>query len=78
MFIMNNRVKLYGLATLFVTVSTILIFSNVAWSDSDRDKDYCYDQVGDGHFCFDTKKKCKQEQKSDEIAESPCYNKDLN
>jgi hypothetical protein len=49
---------------------------NIAWSDSDRDKDYCYDQVGDGHFCFDSKQKCRHEQKQDEIAESPCYNRD--
>jgi hypothetical protein len=49
---------------------------NIAWSDSDKDKDYCYDQVGDGHFCFDNKQKCRHEQKQDEIAESPCYNKD--
>ena len=55
-----------------------ILFSsyNFAWSDSDQDKDYCYDQVGDGHFCFDTKQKCRHEEKSDDIAESPCYNKD--
>lgn len=34
---------------------------------------FCYDQVGDGHHCFDTEKKCKQVQKHDHIAESPCY-----
>jgi len=49
---------------------------DIAWSDSDNDKDYCYGQVCDGHFCFDTKKKCIHEQKQDEMAESPCYNKD--
>jgi hypothetical protein len=43
-----------------------------AWADTD--KNYCYDQVGDGHGCFETKQKCKGEQKKDEIAESPCYN----
>jgi len=37
-------------------------------------KYYCYDQVGDGHVCFETKQKCKAEQKKDEIAESLCYN----
>jgi hypothetical protein len=40
------------------------------------DKDYCFDQVGDGHPCFDSKQKCRQEQKSDDIAESLCYNED--
>ena len=43
---------------------------------ADSDGDYCYDQVGDGHFCFDTKKECRHDQKNDQIAESPCYNKD--
>ena len=65
---------------LIAPLVTVLILSaiistasyNIAWSD----KDYCYDQVGDGHFCFDTKKKCRPEQKQDDIAESPCYNKD--
>lgn len=33
-------------------------------------KNYCYDQVGDGHFCSDTKKECKHEQKHDDIAET--------
>lgn len=47
------------------------ISSNLAWSD----KDWCYDQVGDGHPCFETKNKCKHEAKLDE-AESPCYNQD--
>jgi len=42
---------------------------------ADSIKNYCYDQVGNGHFCFDTKKECKHEQKHDEIAETPCYNK---
>jgi hypothetical protein len=40
------------------------------------DKDFCYDQVGDGHFCFDTEKQCEKKLKHDDIAESPCYNKD--
>jgi len=38
---------------------------------------YCYDQMGDGHFCFDTEKQCEKKLKNDEIAESPCYNKDI-
>ena len=59
-------------------MSIALISSNVVWANSDRDKDYCYDQVGDGHFCYNTKEKCRHEQKSDEVAESPCYNKDRN
>jgi hypothetical protein len=47
---------------------------NIAWSDSD--KDYCYEQVSDGHFRFDSKHTCRQEQKNDEIAGSPRYKED--
>ena len=54
----------------------ILLFAMPIIVLADSDKDYCYDQVGDGHPCFDTKKQCRQDQKNDEIAESPCYNKD--
>ena len=35
---------------------------------------YCYDQVGEGHLCYKTEKKCNNEMKKDDIAESPCYN----
>jgi len=41
------------------------------WADSD--KDYCFDEVADGHPCFDIKEKCKIEQEKDEIPESPGY-----
>lgn len=40
--------------SIFILEMVNILF-NTAWSDSDRDKDYCYDQVGDGHFCFDSK-----------------------
>lgn len=50
-----------------------MIRDNV-WADSD--KDFCYDQIGDDHFCFTTIQKCKHQQKHNEIAESPCYNED--
>ena len=64
---------LFGSLVTVLILSTILSVSfNIAWSD----KDFCYDQSGSGHFCFDTKKDCKHEQKQDDIAETPCYNKD--
>ena len=61
--------------TAFATIM-ILLFATPSIVLADSDKDYCYDQVGDGHPCFDTKKQCRHDQKNDEIAESPCYNKD--
>ncbi|MGH9973949.1 MAG: hypothetical protein ACRD93_08640 [Nitrososphaeraceae archaeon] len=64
------------LTIMTMTLAVISISYNVARADSHRDEDYCYDQVGDGHPCFDTKKECGHEQKNDEIAESPCYNQD--
>ena len=75
---MNSRLWISIVVISLITLSIALISGNVASSDSDRDRDYCYDQVGDGHFCFDTKEKCRHEQKIDEVAESPCYNKDRN
>ena len=69
---MNFKV-IAPLITVLILSAIISVNSfNIAWSD----KDFCYDQVGDGHFCFETKKNCRHEQKQDEIAESPCYNKD--
>jgi hypothetical protein len=38
--------------------------------------DFCYDQVGDGHYCFEKKGKCETASKDDRMAESPCYNED--
>ena len=53
-----------------------LVSTSYGVASADSDKHFCYDQVGDGHFCFENKNKCKYEQKHDEIAESPCYNED--
>jgi hypothetical protein len=69
---MNIRITAPLLTVLILSVVTSTITYNIGWSD----KDYCYDEVGDGHNCYDTKQKCKNEQKRDDIAESPCYNRD--
>jgi hypothetical protein len=34
---------------------------------------YCYAEDQEGYICFDTLKKCKNEQKDDETADSRCY-----
>ena len=60
------------LVSLMVFLAYILPSAILA----DRDKDFCYDQVGDGHLCFDSERQCEKKLKQDDIAESPCYNRD--
>ena len=58
-----------------VLIGVILLLS-LTVADSlflNASKSFCYNQVGGTHHCFETEKKCKQVQKHDEIAESPCY-----
>jgi len=43
---------------------------NVTWADSFSSS--CYDEVGDGQFCFNKEADCNNAQKSDQIAESHC------
>lgn len=73
---MNRNYKLLISLLLVTMLGLTTVSYKIAWSDSDRDKDYCYDEVGDGHFCFYSKHHCRHNEKQDEIAESPCYNKD--
>jgi hypothetical protein len=54
-------------------VLSILLFAVTTTTVANATDSFCYDQVGDGHHCFDKEKKCKQIQKHDDIAESPCY-----
>jgi len=64
----------FGIIILIVTTITNLGYLSIV--NADRDKDFCYDQVGDGNICFEKEKRCEKAQKHDEIAESPCYNQD--
>lgn len=70
-FVMNSGVFAPLITLLILSIVSSVITYNVAWSD----KKYCYDQAGDGHFCFETKKECKHIEKHDDEAETPCYNK---
>lgn len=65
------RVQSVVLMTALVT----LAYSLPTAVSAQLDKNFCYDQIGDVQFCFDTKKKCENQIKDDRIAESPCYNK---
>lgn len=67
----NNILAITTLVLLSASIFSLSYPSSVT-----ADKDYCYDQVGDGHYCFVKEKRCEKAQKHDEIAESPCYNEE--
>ncbi|HEY7078700.1 MAG TPA: hypothetical protein VH500_03300 [Nitrososphaeraceae archaeon] len=59
---------LAAMASMTVVVESFnIVFAN---------EDFCYDQAGNGHFCFHQRDTCKYEQRHDQIADTPCYNKD--
>ena len=64
-----------AIGLVMVVISVISYLSSV---NADKDKDLCYDQVGDGHLCFEKGSSCEKVQKHDEIEETPCYNQDRN
>jgi len=53
---MMDRITLTLIVVLMRTLALVNTSYKIAWSKSNKDKDYCYDQVGDGHFCFNNKK----------------------
>lgn len=62
------------LITYLVTVSILSAIINAnSYNVALGDEDFCYDQVGDGQHCFEALQKCKNQQRHDDIAESPCY-----
>ena len=69
--IKNNNFAIITLVFLLVSILSLSYLSSV-----NADKDFCYDQVGDGRHCFEKEKRCDRAQKHDELAESPCYNED--
>ena len=63
---------------IFLMIVIFIVANNIpSVISAYRDKDFCYDQVGDGQFCFDKEKQCEKKLKNDNLAESPCYNKDV-
>ena len=64
---------LYILSSVLIGVILLLSLTVANSLFVNASKSFCYDQVGGSHHCFETEKKCKQVQKHDEIAESPCY-----
>jgi len=64
---------LYIISSVLIGVILVLSLTVANSLFVNASKSFCYDQVGGSHHCFETEKKCKQVQKHDEIAESPCY-----
>jgi hypothetical protein len=60
--------------TLILVISVTFNGSN---STTVSEEDYCYDQVGDANYCYESIEECTQVWKSDDMAESHCYNEDL-
>lgn len=71
---MKARITLSLFVVFVLTLALVNTSYNIAWSKPATDKDYCYDQVNEHHFCFDTKKDCNDEQRHNEDVETPCYN----
>jgi len=67
----SNIFPIITLVFLSVSICSLSYPSSVS-----ADKDFCYDQVGDGHHCFEKVGNCRDVQKHDEIAESHCYKED--
>ena len=64
---------LYIISSVLIGVILLLSLTVANSLFVNASKSFCYDHVGGSHNCFETEKKCKQVQKHDEIAESPCY-----
>lgn len=62
---------------LSLAVVAIFAYNMSDYVSAQSSKSFCYDQIGDVQFCFDTEKKCENQLKDDRIAESPCYNESL-
>jgi hypothetical protein len=69
---MNHNVSAF---LILVAMASVIIVLN-SFSIVFADEDFCYDEAGPGHFCFHQRDSCKHDQSSDQIAETPCYNKD--
>jgi hypothetical protein len=69
---MKNSELIIGLALMLFLIM-VTICSSYKIATVSADKGYCYDQVGDGHHCYQKENRCEKAQKEDDIAESHCY-----
>ncbi|HJR84714.1 MAG TPA: hypothetical protein VJ772_05025 [Nitrososphaeraceae archaeon] len=64
---------LYVNFVLLIITTMILGIAITHYAYSETSTIYCYAEDQEGYICFDTLKKCKNEQKDDETADSRCY-----
>lgn len=57
----------------FISSALLSGIFSLSEDSANGDIDFCYDQIGDGHYCFEKKGKCEIANKDDSMAESPCY-----
>jgi len=69
---MNRKVTAILILGAMASITIVVNYFDIVFAD----EDFCYDDAGSGHFCFHVRDKCKHQQKHDDIAETPCYNKD--
>jgi len=70
---MNMHLDKKNILAITIVLLSYSIISINYISLVNADSDSCYDEVGDGHHCFQNGKRCETAQRQDEIAESPCY-----
>jgi hypothetical protein len=57
---MNHKVGAILILIIIASITVVVNF-NMALAD----EDFCYDQSGDGHFCFHQRDSCKFHEKHD-------------
>jgi len=63
-----NQIILFS---VIISASFVGVF--MGHDSANADIRFCYDLVGDGHFCFDKNGNCEIANEDDSTAESPCY-----
>lgn len=69
---MNRKVSVIFILVAMVFITIVMNSFSIVFAD----EDFCYDEAGSGHFCFHQRDTCKHKERHDDIAETPCYNKD--
>jgi hypothetical protein len=59
---------------LSVIVSALFLGTfSLSHDSANADIDFCYDQVGDGHYCFEKTGQCAIASRDNNMAETTCY-----